>query len=218
MDNGDPRFPYPRFLRVPFVFVPHGNPPPLEWMEEHPNYVTIPAIFVPHIPPEPNMEFGSEPAVAALLDPLPEEPIYEEPEAEVEPEAPPPPRPLLYPHPRGPRPDDLRRVPPPGRKRGPGRPPDLSPGLAMARRVHIGIDLCRPEGARDLVRQTMRIMAGMDRFSGPVTYPTMHTPEALSAAVHAGMQHLAAHKGDVHAAMASAKAAGATGPTSLHQG
>ncbi len=48
MDNGDPRFPYPRFLRVPFIFVPHGAPPPLEWMAEHPGWVKFPATFIPH--------------------------------------------------------------------------------------------------------------------------------------------------------------------------
>jgi len=75
--------------------------------------------------------------------------------------------------------------------------------------MNIGMDLCTPDGTRNLMRQTTRIMADMERFSGPVTYPTMHTPEALSAAVSAGMQHLAAQKGDVHAAITSAKAAGA---------
>jgi hypothetical protein len=74
--------------------------------------------------------------------------------------------------------------------------------------MNIGMALCTPEGTRNLMRQTTQIMADMERFSGPVTYPTMHTPEALSAAVSAGMQHLAAHKGDVRAAIASAKAAG----------
>jgi hypothetical protein len=75
--------------------------------------------------------------------------------------------------------------------------------------MNIGMDLCTPEGTRNLMRQTTRIMADMERFSGPVTYPTIHTPETLSAAVSAGMQHLAAQKGDVHAAIASAKATGA---------
>jgi len=58
-------------------------------------------------------------------------------------------------------------------------------------------------------------MADMDQFSGTVTYPTMHTPEALSTAVHAGMQHLAAHNGDISAAITSAKAAGAAGQKSV---
>jgi hypothetical protein len=63
MDNGDPRFPYPRYLGVDFVFVPDGNPLPLEWMAAHPNYVTISAVFVPDPPREPNM--GLEPQTRA---------------------------------------------------------------------------------------------------------------------------------------------------------
>jgi hypothetical protein len=47
-------------------------------------------------------------------------------------------------------------------------------------------------------------MAGMERVMRP---GGIATPEGLSAAFHAGMQHLAAHKGDVRAALASAKAA-----------
>jgi hypothetical protein len=68
------------------------------------------------------------------------------------------------------------------------------------------MDPLAPEFTRNLVRKTARIMAGMDRVirSGGIA-----TDEGLSAAVRAGMQHLAAHKGDVVAALASAKAAGA---------
>jgi hypothetical protein len=54
------------------------------------------------------------------------------------------------------------------------------------------------------VGKTARIMAGMERVMRP---GGIATPEGLSAAFHAGMQHLAAHKGDVRAALASAKAA-----------
>ncbi len=34
-------------LRVPFVFVPHGDVPPADWLAEHPGWVKIPATFVP---------------------------------------------------------------------------------------------------------------------------------------------------------------------------
>jgi hypothetical protein len=63
MNNGDPRFPYSRYLKVPFVFVPDGNPPPLEWMRENPNYVTVRGVFIPDPPREPNM--GLEPQTRA---------------------------------------------------------------------------------------------------------------------------------------------------------
>jgi hypothetical protein len=67
------------------------------------------------------------------------------------------------------------------------------------------MDPLAPEFTRNLVRKTARIMAGMDRVMRP---GGIATDERLSSAVHAGMQHLAAHKGDVRAALASAKAAG----------
>jgi hypothetical protein len=50
----------------------------------------------------------------------------------------------------------------------------------------------------------------MDRVMRP---GGIATDEGLSAAVHAGMQHIAAHKGDVRAALSSAKAAG----TAVHK-
>jgi hypothetical protein len=68
------------------------------------------------------------------------------------------------------------------------------------------MDPLAPEFTRNLVRKTARIMADMDRVMRP---GGIATDEGLSSAVHAGMQHLAAHNGDVHAAITSAKAAGA---------
>jgi hypothetical protein len=68
-------------------------------------------------------------------------------------------------------------------------------------------DPLSPEFATDLVRKTARIVEGMDWVMRP---GGIATPEGLSAAVRAGMQHLAAHQGDVRAALASVKAAGAT--------
>ena len=58
---GDNEFPYPSFLKVPFVFVPKGNPPPLEWMAAHPGFVTFAATFVPrsHPTPLPEAEPGA---------------------------------------------------------------------------------------------------------------------------------------------------------------
>jgi hypothetical protein len=69
-----------------------------------------------------------------------------------------------------------------------------------------GIDPLAPEFTHTLVRKAMQAIAGMDRVTRP---GGIATDEGLSAAVRAGMQHLAAHKGDVRAALVSAKAAGA---------
>jgi hypothetical protein len=246
MDDGDPRFLYPRFLRVACVIVPKGTPPPLEWVREHPQYLRVPGFFTPRPHPEPNMGLEPQPAAKGQAEPppeklvleveidyagnwtirpvppltpqpapwtepqpeadgqaepQPEEPIYEEPapEPEVEPE-PPPPRPAY-----------LRCVPPPGPRRARGGPPPLGPNPAAR-----GMDPLAPEFTPNLVRKTARIMAGMDRVIRP---GGIATDEGLSAAVHAGMRHLAAHKGDVRAAIASAKAAGAghgSKPTADH--
>ena len=43
----------PNMLRVPFIFVKRGEPPPLRWMAEHPGYLKVPAIMVPHGAPPP---------------------------------------------------------------------------------------------------------------------------------------------------------------------
>jgi hypothetical protein len=40
----------PNTLVVPFIFVPHGHPLPIEWMHEHPGWVRFPATFVPRDP------------------------------------------------------------------------------------------------------------------------------------------------------------------------
>jgi hypothetical protein len=37
-------------LRVPFMFVKHGDPLPTEWMGRHPGWVKFPAILVPRDP------------------------------------------------------------------------------------------------------------------------------------------------------------------------
>jgi hypothetical protein len=37
-------------LVVPFIFVPHGDPPPLEWMAAHPDWIRVAATFVPRAP------------------------------------------------------------------------------------------------------------------------------------------------------------------------
>ncbi len=98
-------------------------------------------------------------------------------------------------------------MPPPEPRRA-ENPLDFRPGLALSRGMNIGMDLCTPEGTRNLMRQTTQIMASIDRSIRP---GGITTPAGLSAAVRAGMQHIAAHKGDVVAALASLKAEGAEG-------
>ncbi len=58
-DQDEPHLLYS--MKVPFIFVPHGSPPPLDWMAEHPGALTVPATFVPrarqaHPPPGPDAE------------------------------------------------------------------------------------------------------------------------------------------------------------------
>lgn len=31
---------------IPFIFVPHGAPPPSDWLRDHPDYIRLPAVFV----------------------------------------------------------------------------------------------------------------------------------------------------------------------------
>lgn len=40
-------------LATPFIFVPHGEPEPLEWMDAHPGWVKFPAVMVPRPAPDP---------------------------------------------------------------------------------------------------------------------------------------------------------------------
>src|ERR1700733_11941188 len=34
-------------IRLPFIYVPHGEPEPTEWLERHPDCIKMPATFVP---------------------------------------------------------------------------------------------------------------------------------------------------------------------------
>jgi hypothetical protein len=223
-------FPYQSWLRVPFVFVPKGSPPPLEWMAAYPNYVMIPAVFIPRPSAEADRALEPRPEAEGQADPPPEEPTFlveidyagnfiarpvapltlrpapwtEPPPAPLTEEAPAP-EPEVEPEPP-PRPDYLRCVPPPEPRRARGGPPPLGPNPAAR-----GIDPLAPEFTRNLVRKTARIMAGMDRVIRP---GGIATDEGFSAAVRAGMQHLAAHKGGVRAALAPLKAAGTAGQRS----
>jgi hypothetical protein len=43
-------------LRTRFIFVPHGDPEPLEWMAAHPGWVKFPAVMVPRVTPRDEPE------------------------------------------------------------------------------------------------------------------------------------------------------------------
>ena len=89
---GDNAFPYPRFLKVPFVFVPKGAPRPLEWMAEHPGFVTFAATFVPRRQTTPPQDSVPEPEADTVVHGLDRSA-----------------------HPFGRTDDDIRRVVPPAR-------------------------------------------------------------------------------------------------------
>ena len=40
----------PNGLRIPFIFVPRGDPLPTQWIAEHPDWFTVPAVMVPRNP------------------------------------------------------------------------------------------------------------------------------------------------------------------------
>lgn len=42
-------------LHTPFIFVPHGDPEPVEWMAAHPGWVKFPAIMVPRAATAPDV-------------------------------------------------------------------------------------------------------------------------------------------------------------------
>jgi hypothetical protein len=67
MDDIDRQFPYPRFLRVPFIFIPKGTPEGPEgaaFKAAHPGWVKFPAAFVPRPQPALDAEAQPEPAVS----------------------------------------------------------------------------------------------------------------------------------------------------------
>jgi hypothetical protein len=77
MDNGDPRFPSSRFLRVACVIVPKGSPPPPEWLAAHPQYLRVSGYYTPPPSPAPNMGLGPQPGAEGQAEPSPEKPVFE---------------------------------------------------------------------------------------------------------------------------------------------
>jgi hypothetical protein len=57
----------PNMVSVPFIFVGHGDPLPVQWMAEHPDYIKVPAVMVPHgtRPPPPWGDAGVDQMAAA---------------------------------------------------------------------------------------------------------------------------------------------------------
>jgi hypothetical protein len=217
---------HPHHVTIPGVFIPHppaeadmalepqpgaeeqAEPPPAEptylvEIDYAGNFIARPvALLTPRPPPR------TEPPSARPQEPKPE--VEQESAPAVRERPPwqrgaPPPGTLLYPcsKEKGPRSDYLHHLPPPEPRYAEGPPP-----LGPINQGKIGFDLCMPEGTHNLMRKTARIMAGINRSIRP---GGIATDEGLSAAVGAGTQHLAAHKGDVRAALAAAKAAGEAG-------
>ena len=50
-------------IKLPFIYVPHGDPEPAEWIERHPDYIKMPATFIPRARGAggTNMSFGTPP-------------------------------------------------------------------------------------------------------------------------------------------------------------
>ena len=67
-DFADPRD--PGTLVVPFIFVPHGHPPPLEWMAAHPGWIRVSATLVPREPArgENGLQWNVQVSQAARAD------------------------------------------------------------------------------------------------------------------------------------------------------
>lgn len=187
---GDNEFPYPSFLKVPFVFVPKGNPLPLDWMAAHPNFVTFAATFLPR--PQPGLPPEAEPGTAS---PPPEadrvqnhhddimmegDPRLTRPLSDQLLKIVPPPRPLL-PQLVDTRPEWIRRILPPPR---PSETADKLPSNAGFGAFHAN--------QADGMDVALRMMDAVGQAS----------------VVRAGMKHLDSHQGNVGAAIAAAKAAG----------
>ena len=203
---GDNEFSFPRFLKVPFVFVPKGNLPPLDWMAAHPGFVKFAANFVPRPQSASPTDPTAKPETSATEEPVPEavppgnrrhdiwptvpplsmegDPRLARPFPERLLKIVPPPRALFTPLPDT-RPEWLRRIVPPPE---PEEPPDRLPTFdAFFAKQHEGMD------------------------------PALQMMDAdgHASVVRAGMKHLDAHNGDVHAALAAAKRARAAGPKAV---
>jgi hypothetical protein len=165
MDDLDRQFPYPRYLKVSFIFLADGEPEPPEWAQfkrDYPGWVTFQGWFVPDEPP--------------VLDAEPERQHVPnaEPMTEAEAEA------AYWAH------------------------RDAQSGLHG--------DEAEPETAPRVLPNPMgNSDARFGRAPALINGKELWTSEGLSAAVRASAAHIAAHNGDVHAALAAAKAAGPNG-------
>ena len=197
---GDNEFPYPSFLKVPFVFVPKGNPPPLDWMAEHPGFVTFAATFVPRSQPGPPPEAEPETVFAPHEQPSPEPAPSRRLRDDLWRIVP---QPMMEADPRlaRPFPDRLLKIVPPPRARLP-RLRDTWP--EWLRRI------LPPPGPRAPLNKLPDI-AGFDAFhveqwAGMDLARRMIDADGHASVVRDAMKHLDAYKGDIGAALASAKA------------
>lgn len=149
-------------LRVPFIFVPHGAPKPVEWMAAHPGWVSFPAKFRPR--PMPASRDSADLETRSLQT------WREEDQA-----------PGMVPQPDWQRPDWQRpAAPPPRPERRPARPPVLGPVDAEAAGRHLGLRLSTPEGRAALLAETEEIRRYLRRFhhfeTGRSTHSQSYAP------------------------------------------
>ncbi len=87
-------------LRVPFIYVPRGDPWPTQWIAEHPDYFTVPAVMMPRDPDGSRRPWAeiqallrqTDPAWGTGPEPLPTPPPLAEAPRQSGSFAPPPPR------------------------------------------------------------------------------------------------------------------------------
>jgi hypothetical protein len=135
-----PKFPASsNCLRVPFIFVPHGAPKPVEWMAAHPGWVSFSATFHPRPMPRSSDVHNLE---TLFLDTRPQESQM----------------PVIAQRP------DRQRGAAPLPKRRPLRPTVFGPIAAETQGRHLGMRLSTPEGRAALLAETRQIRAYLGGF------------------------------------------------------
>jgi hypothetical protein len=204
MDDLDRQFAYPRYLTVPFIFVPDGNeggPELAQFKRDYPGWVTFRATFTPT--PQPVLESESAMVQRQALGPT----EWAEPEPWAEAEAP---APEVPPAATDRRPERIRKVVPPPEPPPPlGRLPGGRSTSVEAGARNLGMDLWTTAGTREAVRAAM---AHIDAHQGDVAAalasakawrpsPAVFNPPPAPPLSHAGDVSDALRKRDVDVSM-----------------